>query len=143
MIRFCRGAGFTLVELLVALALGMLIVSMLFQLFLVSQRTMKIQIELSTLIYRTRRVTDMLRADIHRAHGKVSVIDGRELMVGSHIYLVEKSRLVLIDDNHRKIHLVEQVSEMTIIKSNDIVDISVHVVAGSLGKTIHVLASLK
>ncbi len=138
-----RKDGFTLIEVLIALALGMLIISMLMQLFLANQRSMKLQIDISTLIYRTRRITDILRTDIHRAHGKVRVIDGKELVVDSHSYLVEGSSLVMIDENHRKKHLVERVSDMRIIKSGLLVDVSLHVAAGSLGETIHVHASLK
>jgi type II secretory pathway component PulJ len=138
-----RGYGFTLVEVLIALSLSMLIISVLLQVFLANQRTMKLQIDISTLIYRTRRITDILRADIHRAHGKVRVIDGKELLVVSRLYLIEGNSLVMIDENHRKKRLIERVSDMNIIKSSSVIDITVHIAAGSLGKTIHVLASLR
>jgi prepilin-type N-terminal cleavage/methylation domain-containing protein len=134
--------GFTLIEILIALTLGLLVISVVFELFLANQRSLKTQIALSTLESRLHRITDILRADIHHAAGKVKVLEN-QLYVNDHVYLTEKNALIMIDANHRKSRIVEEVNNMRIIQHASAIEIWLQVASGSLRETLHVITTLK
>jgi prepilin-type N-terminal cleavage/methylation domain-containing protein len=134
--------GFTLIEVLISLAIALLIISILFELFIASQRTLQQQLDLSRLITRAGKMTAILRNDIHKAEGNVRVIDNT-LIVNEHVYFIDKNNLVVLDASKQKIKLVEEVSDMKMIKTATSVDVSAHIAVGSLGKTIHVFTALK
>lgn len=125
------------------MTLASLIVTLLSQFFLTNHQGLKTQVALTTLETRTRRITSILREDMHRADGKVSVISDSELLVGGHHYFIENHNLVVIDANHRKSRLVREVDHMKVRKQGAGIDVSIWVGSGSLGATIHVFVALK
>lgn len=133
--------GFTLIEVLISLALGMLVTTLLGEIFLANQRCLQKQIDVSTLIARTRRATDILRSEVHLAKDTSQVI-GNQLLVNNKKYFVEKNKLIMVENNQRH-RLVEQVSRMQIFKTSNLIDIELEVHANKLEQTIHVISAIK
>jgi len=133
--------GFTLIEVLISLALGMLITTLLGDVFLANQRCLREQMDISTLIARSRRATDILRSEIHLAKNTAQVI-GDQLLVNNKAYLVENNKLIMVENN-QKHRLVEQVSHMQIFKTANLIDIELDVHANKISQVIHVISAIK
>lgn len=133
--------GFTLIEMLVALTISLLLISMLFELFIANQRSLKAQIALSLLASRMDKITAIFRHDIHRAKN-VRVISGGILQVDSNTYQIINNKLIFIDASHRKITLVEEVSDMRVMKIGNGVDVAMWVAAGAMRSKMHVFTAL-